>query len=61
MRTVAREATSSVVCQGEGGGEALVAILVHEDGEQDAVINAAEYPLLPLTENLIPAGSGVAS
>ena len=32
-----RPVTSRVVCQGEGGGEALVVVFVHEDGEQDAV------------------------
>jgi integrase len=29
--------TSRVVCQGEGGGETLGAVFVHEDGEQDAL------------------------
>jgi hypothetical protein len=28
--------TSKGLCQGEGGGEAVVAVLVDEDGEQDA-------------------------
>ena len=29
--------TSKGLCQGEGGSEALVAVLVHEHGEQDAI------------------------
>jgi hypothetical protein len=33
------------LCQGEGGGEALVAVLVHEHGEQDAVHGSWKVPI----------------
>src|ERR671919_461328 len=44
--------TSKGLCQGEGGGEALVAVFVDEDGEQDAfhgglVLEGAHGPGAP--------------
>jgi hypothetical protein len=54
--------TSRGVCQGEGGGEALVAVFVHEHGEQDAlhrsaVLEGARAIGKPVADSMPPAAA----